>query len=91
MGTDTGQRIATLTTEAENGRVLFSPDGTMFGIVGWHGFAVWDIRTGKALSLDQGCCDPDDRTLAFTTDSSYLAIGDANGSLELWDVETGEG
>jgi WD40 repeat protein len=74
-------------------RVAFSPDGAFIASIADIRdplVVIWDIETGESLhklALDEGHLP---FSIAFSPDSSTLAIGRIPGAVELWDVVTGE-
>jgi WD40 repeat protein len=74
-------------------RVAFSPDGSyLASISDVHDplVVIWDVETGRLLhklELDEGHFP---FSIAFSPDGSVLAVGQFLGSIELWNVESGE-
>ena len=73
----------------------FSPDGTLLAVGGSIGVWLYDVQTGKEISLFPGIC----RSLAFSPDGRFLAnsghdpLSSRGGSrlergLELWEIVT---
>jgi WD40 repeat protein len=69
--------------------VLFAPNGKLL-LGGGQTSHLWDTekdkQVGPTLPLSLGSL----RSAAFTPNSRYLASGDLNGNVEVWDFETGD-
>ncbi|MDE0484245.1 MAG: dockerin type I domain-containing protein [Candidatus Poribacteria bacterium] len=84
--------------------IAFSPDGKIIAgtfendwgewdraIDGWpppvdDGFYLWDVDTGKLLRTTR---IRGTKSLAFSPDGKTIVSGDSNGSIHLWDMNTG--
>ncbi len=64
--------------------IQFSPDGTQLAVGGGIGVWLYDVSTGKEISLFPGIC----RALAFSPDGRFLVNG-GDDTTTLWEVETG--
>ena len=64
--------------------IRFSPDGTQLAVGGGIGVWLYDVRTGKEISLFPGIC----RALAFSPDGRFLVNGGGDATT-LWEVATG--
>ena len=67
----------------------FSPDGTQLAVGSKIGIWLYDVETGKELSLFEGMC----QSLAFSPDGHFLASGGGRfrgKELQLWDLATGQ-
>ena len=64
--------------------IQFSPDGTQLAVGGSIGVWLYDVRTGKEISLFPGIC----RALAFSPDGRFLVNGGGDATT-LWEVATG--
>ena len=64
--------------------IQFSPDGTQLAVGGGIGVWLYDVRTGKEISLFPGIC----RALAFSPDGRFLVNGGGEATT-LWEVATG--
>ena len=62
----------------------FSPDGTQLAVGGGIGVWLYDVNTGKEISLFPGIC----RSLAFSPDGRFLVNGGDDSTI-LWEVATG--
>ncbi|MCG9128185.1 sigma-70 family RNA polymerase sigma factor [Candidatus Poribacteria bacterium] len=65
----------------------FSPDGTLLAIGSSIGVWLYDVKTGKEISIFPGSC----QSLAFSPDGRFLANGGGGVSgqeLQLWDLGT---
>lgn len=66
-------------------KVSFSPDGQL--LAGPHkenSVAIWDISTGKPLSIMRGHSDNVSQ-VAFSPDATILASSSRDGTIKLWD------
>ena len=66
----------------------FSPDGTQLAAGGDIGVWVYDVQTGKEISLFPGVC----QSLAFSPDGRFLASGGGKfwqSESQLWETATG--
>ncbi len=66
----------------------FSPDGTLLAVGGSIGVWLYDVKTGKEVSMFPGRC----QSLSFSPDGRFLANGggrDSGKELQLWEVDTG--
>jgi WD40 repeat protein len=84
--------------------VAFSPDSRYVAVPGWSDVALHETATGKELRrLPTGpeaawrlampyvpSPHPDSRPLAFSPDGKRLVVGNRDGQISQWDVETGE-
>ena len=76
--------------------IQFSPDGTQLAVSSNIGVWLYDVQTGKEISLFTGICgtvvfSPDGRFLAHSGGDFYSSYGTsrwANG-VELWEIATG--
>ena len=64
--------------------IQFSPDGTQLAIGSGIGVWLYDVNTGKEISLFPGIC----RSLAFSPDGRFL-VNSGDDSTILWEVATG--
>jgi len=72
--------------------IAFSPDGGTFAVACDDGVRIFDTGTRKLAAGPFGV-SPNSRvhgsdSLAFSPDKKTLAIGDFDGSIRLWDLET---
>ena len=68
--------------------IQFSPDGTKLAVGSNIGVWLYDVETGKELSLFAGMC----QSLAFSPDGRYLVNGGGKYStdeIQVWDITTG--
>ena len=64
--------------------IQFSPDGTQLAVASSIGVWLYDVNTGKEISLFPGTC----RSLAFSPDGRFLVNGGDDATM-LWEVATG--
>ena len=64
--------------------IQFSPDGTQLAVGGGIGVWLYDVNTGKEISLFPGMC----RALAFSPDGRFLVNGGDDTTI-VWEVATG--
>ena len=64
----------------------FSPDGTQLAVGSNIGVWLYDVETGKEMSMFPGMC----QSLAFSPDGRFLASGSNSGSGGLWIIATGQ-
>lgn len=88
---DSGQQISSL--EIPVSEVAISPTGHQLATAGAH-VQLWDIRNPKeiteieTLPHDESKSDHDRVwSVDFSPDGKWLAYGDENGKLEIWDVQ----
>ena len=89
---DTGALLRTVPGHIQSVRtVVFSPNGKMLASCGhWdHNISLWDVDTGEFLSMFTGHSDSV-VDLAFSPDGSTLASGSRDGTIRLWDTNTGQ-
>ena len=63
----------------------FSPDGTQLAVGNNIGIWLYDVKTGREISMFPGMC----RSLAFSPDGRFIANG-GRSSLQLWEIATGQ-
>jgi WD40 repeat protein/DNA-binding SARP family transcriptional activator len=89
----TGDVVATLGTDTVKlTTVAFSPDGRALAAASDLAPEplVWDVATGELRATLEGHPQPP-RTVAFSPDGATLVTGSVDGSVRLWDADTGEG
>ena len=64
--------------------IQFSPDGTQLAVGGGIGVWLYDVSTGKEISLFPGIC----RALAFSPDGRFL-VNTGDDTTTLWEITTG--
>jgi WD40 repeat protein len=79
---ETGKKLATLKAAAPVARVAFAADGKSLGASGAGWKTVWDVDTGKEKAKVKG----EFAWFALAPDGQTLAISQADGSVQLWDV-----
>ena len=68
--------------------IQFSPDGTQLAVGSNIGVWLYDVETGKEISLFAGMC----QSLAFSPDGRYLANSGGRyttDEIQVWDITTG--
>jgi WD40 repeat protein/serine/threonine protein kinase len=98
---DTGEGLLVLSDHAGAvNAVVFSPDGALLATAGGDAIAkIWDAASGQLLKTLSGH-QPTARAgslhpggivdIAFSADGKWLATGGADGTVRLWNVDTGE-
>lgn len=69
--------------------IQFSPDGTKLAVGSNIGIWLYDVETGKELSLFAGMC----QSLTFSPDGRYLVNGGGNykeTEIQVWDTTSGK-
>ncbi|MDE0018115.1 MAG: sigma-70 family RNA polymerase sigma factor [Candidatus Poribacteria bacterium] len=76
--------------------IQFSPDGTQLSVSSNIGVWLYDVQTGKEISLFTGICgavvfSPDGRFLAHGGGDFYSSLGTSRwaNNVELWEIATG--
>lgn len=77
------------TTARYNLGFAFSPDGTLAASSDGHRISVWDIRTGKPLSMLAGHYLPIE-VISFLTDGRQIGTIAKDGQTFVWDSATGK-
>ena len=65
--------------------IQFSPDGTQIAVGNNIGIWLYDIQTGREISMFPGMC----RSLAFSPDGRFIVSG-GRSKLQLWEIATGQ-
>ncbi len=69
--------------------VAYSPDGRIVASSGFNeAIILWDLKTGKQLSVLRSDNPAPIRTVAFSPDGQLLAAGDDKNQIVLWDMKT---
>ena len=72
--------------------VQFAPDGKTIAASNYEDVFFWEPATGRVAMLprqfDMGRSTPAKRSLAFSPDGKFLAVGGPVGPIEIWDVAT---
>ena len=63
----------------------FSPDGTQIAVGSNIGVWLYDVETGKEITMFPGIC----QSIAFSPDGRFIASGSGPG-LQLWETTTGQ-
>lgn len=73
-------------------RAIFSRDGKRLAVLTEDDLSVWDVDTGKRLSLIHGGRQRSFRQAVFSPDGRSLATAEFTGAhtVRLWDLATGE-
>jgi WD40 repeat protein len=66
-----------------------SPDGHTLALPAQATVALWDVETGKRLSVSEGHRDRID-SVAFSPKGDSLLTGSGDSTLALWDIRTGK-
>ncbi len=67
----------------------FSPDSTQFAVGSNIGVWLYDLRTGREISMFPGMC----QSIAFSPDGRYIVSSDSKfgkEGLKLWEIATGQ-
>ena len=70
--------------------VAFSPDGQTLASGSKDGTRLWDARTGEYLNTFTGGSGSQGTSVAFSPDGQTLARGHHSGTINIFDVNTGE-
>ena len=82
-------KYANKTTARYNLGFAFSPDGSLAASADGHRITVWDIRTGKPLSILEGHYLPIEE-ISFLTDGRQIGTIAKDGQTFVWDSATGK-
>ena len=63
----------------------FSPDGTQIAVGSNIGIWLYDVKTGREISMFPGMC----RSLSFSPDGRFIASG-GRSRLQVWEIATGQ-
>ena len=67
--------------------VSFSPDGTTLAVGSFHEVKLWDVATGTDIATFEYPFEV--TSVAFSPDGATLALGSVDGTVKLWNRETG--
>ena len=68
--------------------IKFTPDGNRVAVATSIGIWIYDAQTGQEISLLTGHWNKV-TSLDFPADGRFLASGSADGTIRLWDIDTG--
>jgi WD40 repeat protein len=86
----TGDAIFTLEiTTNITAKLSFSPDGSRIASGSNLGIQIWDAANGELLNNLEGQ-EGDIESIVFSPDDTLIASGSENGTVRVWDMETGE-
>ncbi len=73
-------------------KVVFSPDGKKIASAGCNDFSfrIWDTESGKPLLLGANAHKGNVVGIAFSPDGKHLLTSGRDGTVKLWDVDTGK-
>jgi WD40 repeat protein len=84
----TGHRIQSYAQVSSYGpEARYSPDGRLVAATDGTSVAIWAAKTGHSLHSLPGTIPT--YGLAFSSDSAYLATGDADGAVSIWSIASG--
>src|SRR5262245_14491873 len=78
-----------LVTPGRGVGMAFSPDGTVGANVDGHLLCLWDVQTGKPLSVAVGHSTPVTE-LSFLRDGRHVVTSAADGRAAVWDAASGK-
>ena len=64
----------------------FSPDGTQIAVGSNIGIWIYDLKTGKEITMFPGTCE----SIAFSPDGRFIASSGGPAGLQLWEIATGQ-
>jgi WD40 repeat protein len=67
--------------------VAWSPNGRFLAATTNHDTRIWDAATGT-VTFDVGTSSPPVSSIAWSSDSTKLATGDATGTVKVWEVRS---
>ena len=69
--------------------IKYTPDGNRIAVATDIGIWIYDVQTGKELTLLTGHTERV-TSLGFPADGRFLASGSFDGTVRLWDIDTGK-
>ena len=70
--------------------MAFSPDGKTLATWCWDNLFLWDVQTGERRKTLTGEPRNVVNSMAFSPDSKTFASAMNNGTIRLWNIQTGE-
>ena len=70
--------------------IAFSPDGKLFASASSKEIKLWDLKSRLEIRTFNSDRDDSIHPIAFNNDGTLLASGNFDGSLTIWNVETGQ-
>ncbi len=80
--------VATLPFDVNIYQIAYHPDGNRLVVSTRNGTSVWDTSTQQQLGTMDAVAFAFDSTIAFSPDGGRVAIGEQDGTVSVWDMNS---